>query len=200
MIEVVENVAQPYENTADLAAVILIIRENRFVGKNGNINVALNESNIGTMDNKSFLLCKTELEDNIINLKEFKEDIQVKAKHGEKIIIRYWYAGLRSVETEIKNDVGYEEFKEAVATVSKSKGIGSLIGGALISIFMIIAGASGTFVLRFTNSSEMLVVAGIIFLLLDFILLIKRLTEKDATVKLNEFLREVGHGASISEE
>jgi hypothetical protein len=197
---IAEDDAQLSANTLDRPAIILIIRENRFIGKNGNINVDMNGSNIGTMDNKSFLLCKTEIEDNTITLKEFKKDIQVKAKPGEKIILRYGYAGLKSADVEVKPDVEYNELKEAVATVSKAKGIGSLIFGLLISICLIIGGATGTLVLRFTNSSALLVVAGVVFLIFDIIALIRRLTKKNATVMLNEFLKEAGHDIMQKEE
>ena len=58
--------------------------------------------------------------------------------------------------------------------------VGRIIG-VLISIGLIIAGLSGEFALRGTNSSTALVVAGIIFLIIDIIGIIRY--KKDGDVE-----------------
>lgn len=50
--------------------------------------------------------------------------------------------------------------------------IGRIIG-LLISIGLIIAGASGSFVLKGTDSSTALIIAGVVFLIIDIIGIIR---------------------------
>lgn len=50
--------------------------------------------------------------------------------------------------------------------------------GLIISIGLIIAGLSGSFVLRGTNSSTALVIAGVIFLIFDIYKIVKYTREK----------------------
>ena len=51
--------------------------------------------------------------------------------------------------------------------------------GLMISIGLIIAGLSGSFVLRGTNSSTALVIAGVIFLIFDIYKIVKYTREKN---------------------
>ena len=55
---------------------------------------------------------------------------------------------------------------------------GGMIFSLLISVGLIIAGLSGNFVLRGTNSSTALVVAGIIFLIIDIVRIAIKLNKK----------------------
>ena len=66
----------------------------------------------------------------------------------------------------------------------KRRGLGGRIIGILVSIGLIIGGLSGTMVLRGTNSSTALVVAGVIFLIFDIVSLV--LWAKKGDAKAND--------------
>jgi len=53
-----------------------------------------------------------------------------------------------------------------------------LILGLIVSIFLIIGGLSGAMVLRGTDSSELLIIVGVIFLIIDLYLIFTRNKDK----------------------
>ncbi|MDR0429762.1 MAG: hypothetical protein LBH58_04705, partial [Tannerellaceae bacterium] len=183
----------------DQPAVILIVRDKRFVGSNATVTVELNGVRIGTMRNNSFLLCKTTMANNTITLKEFKKDIHIQAKSGEKTLLHYHYSGINAVHTEIESGVEYQKLQEAIKGI-KGLGVGRLLLDLLVGGFFIWGGASEVLVLRFTNKySGVVVILGVIIALGGIVSFVRRLRKENAAVMLDRFLKEAGHPESSNE-
>ncbi|MDR1653843.1 MAG: DUF805 domain-containing protein [Prevotellaceae bacterium] len=201
-----EPVAEPQTLVSDSSltalnkpAVIAIIREKRLTGSRGNVTVKLNGTTVGTMSNKSFLLCKTTEANNTITLTELRKEIAVTAQDGDKIQVCYWYSGLASAEVKVESNLKYETLLDSVSKVSKGYGTGSLLWSLLIAAFFIWGGISRNLVLRFTQSSEMIVVVGVVIAIISIAAFIYNLTKEKAVDTLNRFLTDAGHSVVNSE-
>jgi hypothetical protein len=179
--------------------IILIIRENRFIGKAALNTVLLNGVEIGKMDNGAYLSVKTEKALNTITLKEFNQSLNVTMENGECAIVRWYYEGLKSAHIEVKQKATIEELltvEAAAADKYKRTGMGSLVVGLLVSALLIIGGLSGQFVLRGTNSSRALVAVGFAFLVFDIFRIIKYSQKvNNSANSLDKLLKEIENGS-----
>jgi uncharacterized membrane protein YhaH (DUF805 family) len=184
------------ENTEGEAApaIILFIRDSRFIAKNAYVTVTLNGKKIGVMGNKSFLICSTEQEDNLITLAGLKKNISVSASKGEKILFRYHFSGIGVVSTELTHNVEYDTFRNAVLGVRKGPGIGSFLFGLSLGTFLAWGGLTKNLVLRFTDQySEIVAVIGFIIIIIDTVSFIMRLQREKPLAVFDKFMKETGH-------